>query len=161
MGDAAHATVPFFGQGMNCGFEDCTVMWELMQKHGATPEADISVFEKVFAEYQLMRKPNGDAVQDLSLLNYVVMRDKVNDAAFQLQQKIERRINELYPDKYFPMYSMVSFSDIEYHVALSKGKEQDTLMAQFIADNHIDENTSSESIDKAIHASFGENLVLN
>jgi kynurenine 3-monooxygenase len=64
-----------------------------------------------------MRKPNGDAVQDLSLLNYVVMRDKVNDAAFQLQQKIERRINELYPEKYFPMYSMVSFSDIEYHVA--------------------------------------------
>ncbi|HRG59515.1 MAG TPA: NAD(P)/FAD-dependent oxidoreductase [Bacteroidia bacterium] len=161
MGDAAHATVPFFGQGMNCGFEDCTVMWDLMQKHGASPDADSKVFEKVFAEYQLLRKPNGDAVQDLSLLNYVVMRDKVNDKAFQLQQKIERRINELYPEKYFPMYSMVSFSDIEYHVALSKGKEQDALMSKFIADNHINENTSSESIDKAIHAAFGENLVLN
>jgi kynurenine 3-monooxygenase len=136
-------------------------MWELMQKHGATPEADNKVFEKVFAEYQVMRKPNGDAVQDLSLLNYVVMRDKVNDTAFQLQQKIERRINELYPEKYFPMYSMVSFSDIEYHVALCKGKEQDALMSRFINDNHISENTSSENIDKAIHKSFGENFVLN
>lgn len=161
MGDAAHATVPFFGQGMNCGFEDCTVMWDLMQKYDANADADITVFEKVFAEYQKLRKPNGDAVQDLSLLNYVVMRDKVNDPAFQLQQKIERRINELYPEKYFPMYSMVSFSDIEYHVALSKGKEQDTLMTQFISNNQINENTSSESIDKAIHAAFGENLVLN
>jgi kynurenine 3-monooxygenase len=146
---------------MNCGFEDCTVMWELMQKHGATPEADIKVFEKVFAEYQLMRKPNGDAVQDLSLLNYVVMRDKVNDAAFQLQQKIERRINELYPDKYFPMYSMVSFSDIEYHVALSKGKEQDALMSQFIIDHQITNSTTENEIDKAIHSVFGEKLILN
>jgi kynurenine 3-monooxygenase len=161
MGDAAHATVPFFGQGMNCGFEDCTVMWELMQKHDATPEADIKVFEEVFAEYQVMRKPNGDAVQDLSLLNYVVMRDRVNDASFQLQQKIERRINELYPKKYFPMYSMVSFSDIEYHVALSKGKEQDALMAKFIDDHQINENTSSESIDDAIHKTFGEQLIFN
>jgi hypothetical protein len=65
----------------------------------------------------------------------------------------------LYPEKYFPMYSMVSFSDIEYHVALSKGKEQDALMAKFIADNHINENTSSEIIDKAIHASFGEKVL--
>jgi kynurenine 3-monooxygenase len=161
MGDAAHATVPFFGQGMNCGFEDCTVMWELMQKHGATPDADSRIFEKVFTEYQLMRKPNGDAVQDLSLLNYVVMRDKVNDAAFQLQQKIERRINELYPDKYFPMYSMVSFSDIEYHVALSKGKEQDALMSQFIIDHQITNSTTENEIDKAIHSVFGEKLILN
>jgi kynurenine 3-monooxygenase len=89
------------------------------------------------------------------------MRDKVNDTAFQLQQKIERRINELYPDKYFPMYSMVSFSDIEYHVALSKGKEQDALMSQFIIDHHITNSTTANEIDKAIHSVFGEKLILN
>ena len=68
LGDAAHATVPFFGQGMNCGFEDCTILWQLMQSHGQD-------WSTIFEQYQLLRKPNGDAVQDLSLQNYIVMRD--------------------------------------------------------------------------------------
>jgi kynurenine 3-monooxygenase len=149
MGDAAHATVPFFGQGMNAGFEDCSVMYSLMKKHNED-------WEKVFKEYELLRKPNGDAVQDLSLLNYIVMRDKVADPSFQLQQKVERRIAELYPGKYFPMYSMVSFSDIEYQVALKQGKEQDELIQGIIKKNNITNDSNNEIIDEIIHNFFKE-----
>lgn len=148
MGDAAHATVPFFGQGMNCGFEDCSVMYGLMKKHNEN-------WDKVFKEYEVMRKPNGDAVQDLSLLNYIVMRDKVADPDYLLQQKVERRMNELYPDKYFPMYSMVSFSDIEYHTALKKGQEQDEIIKAEIIKYKINSASSQEEIDTMIHQFLG------
>jgi kynurenine 3-monooxygenase len=147
MGDAAHATVPFFGQGMNAGFEDCSVMFSLMKKHNENWDA-------VFKDYERVRKPNGDAVQDLSLLNYVVMRDKVADPEFLLQQKIERRMAELLPGKYFPMYSMVSFSDIEYHVALNKGQEQDRTIQTLITRHNITDNTSQEEIDQFINNYF-------
>lgn len=147
MGDAAHATVPFFGQGMNCGFEDCSVMWQLMQKHNEN-------WELIYEEYQTLRKPNGDAVQDLSLQNYIVMRDKVMDENYQLQQKIERRINELYPDKYFPLYSMVSFTDIEYQIALEKGNKQSDDINYLIKHHQINEQTSMENIDEIIHKEF-------
>ena len=147
MGDAAHATVPFYGQGMNCGFEDCTVMWELMQQHGEN-------WPLILGEYERMRKPNGDAVQDLSLQNYLVMRDKVADPAFQLQLKIERRIAELYPDKYFPLYTMVSFTDIEYHDALNKGVVQEKAIKEFIDDHNITMETESKDIDAFIHLRF-------
>ena len=79
MGDAAHATVPFYGQGMNSGFEDCTVLSELMDKHG-------DHWETIFKEYEINRKPDGDALQDLSLDNYYVMRDYVADPQFLLQK---------------------------------------------------------------------------
>ncbi len=151
MGDAAHATVPFYGQGMNCGFEDCTVMWGLYQKNGDDWEA-------TFSEYEKLRKPNGDAVQDLSLQNYLVMRDKVADPNFQLQLKIERRIAELYPSSYFPLYTMVSFTDIEYHIALSKGEEQDKMIKNFISHNGISSTTSPAGIDEFIHSEFGNKL---
>lgn len=143
MGDAAHATVPFFGQGMNAGFEDCSVMFSLMKKHNEN-------WETVFKEYEKLRKPNGDAVQDLSLLNYIVMRDKVADPEFLLQQKVERRMAELLPGKYFPMYSMVSFSDIEYHVALNKGQEQDHTIRELIKKHQITENTTQDEIDSFV-----------
>lgn len=148
MGDAAHATVPFFGQGMNAGFEDCSVMYSLMKKHKED-------WPKIFKEYEQLRKPNGDAVQDLSLLNYVVMRDKVADPAFLLQQKVERRMAELYPGNYFPMYSMVSFSEIEYQVALNKGKEQDKTIQELIRTHNISNETGPDAIDIFIHQFFG------
>jgi kynurenine 3-monooxygenase len=151
MGDAAHATVPFYGQGMNCGFEDCTVMWGLYQKNGDDWEA-------TFSEYEKLRKPNGDAVQDLSLQNYLVMRDKVADPNFQLQLKIERRIAELYPSSYFPLYTMVSFTDIEYHIALSKGEEQDKMIKGFISHHGISSATSPAGIDEFIHSEFSNKL---
>lgn len=144
MGDAAHATVPFFGQGMNAGFEDCSVMWELMQQYQEN-------WPKIFHAYQISRKPNADAMQDLSLKNYVVMRDKVLDPTYQLQQKIERRIHDLYPEHYFPLYSMVSFSDIAYAEALQKGSEQGDRVMKMIADYQL---TDASELDEWIHQTF-------
>ncbi|HMS30235.1 MAG TPA: NAD(P)/FAD-dependent oxidoreductase [Saprospiraceae bacterium] len=150
LGDAAHATVPFFGQGMNCGFEDCTILWQLMQSHGQD-------WSTIFEQYQLLRKPNGDAVQDLSLQNYIVMRDKVMDPHFQLVQKLERRINYLYPESYFPLYSMVSFSQIEYRTALKKGNEQEERIRDMIKTYKINPETSESEIDAIIHQKFQQN----
>ncbi len=154
MGDAAHATVPFYGQGMNCGFEDCSVLWELMQNY----QGD---WTQIFDEYQKKRKPNGDAMQDLSMQNYIVMRDKVNDPNFLLLQKIERRVNYLYPEVYFPLYSMVSFSNIEYQTALNKGIEQEKMISKLIEDNHITHGTDNEIIDKMIHEFVNKNVFAN
>jgi len=151
MGDAAHATVPFFGQGMNAGFEDCSVLASLMKTHNEN-------WSEVFNAYQIARKPNGDAVQDLSLLNYIVMRDKVADPGFLLQQKVERRMAELYPGKYFPMYSMVSFSEIEYHIALNKGTQQDLEVQGFIQKHQINNQTNAEKLDELIHAFYNEKI---
>ncbi len=125
MGDAAHATVPFYGQGMNGGFEDCSVMWRLMQKHNED-------WEKVFEEYSIERKPDGDALQDLSLYNYHVMRDYVADPMFLLRKKIEAKFSQLYPEKWLPLYSQVTFSNIRYSEAIANGKAQSRIMDQIM-----------------------------
>ena len=82
LGDAAHAIVPFFGQGINCGFEDCTVLLELVDRHGAD-------WERVFAEFEEARKINTDAIADLALENFVEMRDRVADPRFLFRKKVE------------------------------------------------------------------------
>ncbi len=149
MGDAAHATVPFYGQGMNAGFEDCTVMWELMQKHNEN-------WEKVFEEYQLMRKPDGDGVQDLSLHNYYVMRDYVADPKFLLQKKIEAHFSEKHPDKWMPLYSQVTFSHIRYSEAWKKGQIQDAIMKKVMAAfDNIEEKWNSQEVENAILKELG------
>jgi len=147
MGDAAHATVPFYGQGMNAGFEDCTVMWELMQKHNED-------WSKVFTEYQELRKPDGDAVQDLSLHNYYVMRDYVADPEFLLQKKFERRIQELYPEKYMPLYSQVSFSNIRYSEAWIKGMKQDGFIKEIMKKHDVETLMVENKIDDLVHEIF-------
>lgn len=143
MGDAAHATVPFFGQGMNCGFEDCTVMAELMEEYNEN-------WPEIFKEYEQIRKPNCDAMQDLSLQNYVVMRDKVTDPEYLLIHRIEKRLSELFPEAYFPLYSMVSFTDIAYKIAFDKGNEQQQLIRDLIAKFNISDNTTNELLDEWI-----------
>ncbi len=151
MGDAAHATVPFYGQGMNCGFEDCSVMWSLMQKY---QEDWATIFEK----YQTMRKPEGDAVQDLSLDNYFVMRDYVADPAFLLQKKFERRIQLLYPENYTPLYAQVSFTNIPYSAAYKNGKRQDAYIKDIMGRYNIEELFENGQIDALIHSLFGKEI---
>jgi len=144
MGDAAHATVPFYGQGMNAGFEDCTVMWDMMQKHGDN-------MDKVFDEYQKSRKPDGDGVQDLSLHNYHVMRDFVADPKFLLQKKIEAHFSSKHSDKWMPLYSQVTFSDIRYSEAWEKGQQQDAIMKKVMAKfDNIEQVWDSEEVEQAI-----------
>jgi len=143
MGDAAHATVPFYGQGMNAGFEDCTVMNDLMLKHNHD-------WDKIFAEYSVVRKPDGDGLQDLSLHNYHVMRDYVADPKFLLQKKIEARFAEKYPDKWMPLYSMTTFSDIRYSVAWKEGQRQQKIMDEVMADPDIESNWDSKEVEDQI-----------
>ena len=143
MGDAAHATVPFYGQGMNGGFEDCTVMANLMEKHNED-------WPKVFAEYQILRKPDGDALQDLSVHNYHVMRDYVADPMFLLQKKIEGRFSKLYPDKWMPLYSQVSFSNIRYSEAWNAGARQDEIMKKVMDRPDIEAVWDSKEIEDNI-----------
>lgn len=139
MGDAAHATVPFYGQGMNAGFEDCTVLNDLMIKHNHNWSA-------IFDEYSRERKPDGDALQDLSLDNYYVMRDFVADPGFLLRKKIEAKFSTLYPEKWMPLYSQVTFSNIRYSVAYNQGQAQSKIMDEVMEMPNIESNWDSEEV---------------
>ena len=144
IGDAAHAIVPFFGQGMNCGFEDCSVLNGLIDKEEENWEA-------ILAKYQTLRKPDADAIADLALNNFVEMRDKVGDPKFLLQKKIEAKFSAKYPGKWLPAYSQVTFSpDIRYSDALKNGARQEKIMQKIMALPGIEEKWQSEEIEKMI-----------
>ena len=141
IGDAAHATVPFYGQGMNAGFEGCFVLDQLMQKHGEDWQA-------CFDEYSKIRKPDGDGVQDLSMHNFIVMRDKTADPKFLLQKKIELHFSKKYPDKWLPLYSMVSFSTIRYSEAWEIGQKQEKLMQKVMDVPNIEGKWESDEVEQ-------------
>ena len=144
IGDAAHAIVPFFGQGMNAGFEDCAVLNELITKHSDD-------WGKILPEYEQLRKPDADAIADLALNNFVEMRDKVADPVFLLQKKIEGRFSTKYPDKWTPAYGMVTFSPhIRYSEALQKGNFQQSIMDEIMSTQGIGEKWDSEEIENKI-----------
>ncbi|MFM2286741.1 MAG: hypothetical protein RLZZ543_2238 [Bacteroidota bacterium] len=145
IGDAAHAIVPFYGQGMNCGFEDCAVFEELLNAH--TGE-----WGDLLRKYEDSRKPNGDAIAELALRNFIEMRDKVSDPRFLLQKKIEAKFSNKYPEKWTPLYSMVTFSDIPYSDALRLGDKQDAIMQKVMDRPDIEAVWDSEEIEQAILA---------
>jgi kynurenine 3-monooxygenase len=124
IGDAAHAIVPFYGQGMNAGFEDCRVFGQLLDTYGGN-------WDQLLPAYQELRKPDADAIADLALQNFIEMRDLVADNRFVLRKKIEARLHATYPHRWIPLYSMVTFhEDMRYSEALQKGKIQDTIMQE-------------------------------
>ncbi len=142
IGDAAHAIVPFFGQGMNCGFEDCRVLNELIDKHTED-------WEKILQEFQLLRKPDADAIAELALNNFIEMRDRVGDPKFLLQKKIETAFSKKYPGKWIPAYSQVTFNpQIRYSEALKNSIRQEAIMQQVMALPDIENNWQSEEVEK-------------
>lgn len=143
MGDAAHAIVPFYGQGMNSGFEDCSEWWRLVEAHGEN-------WDVVFDQYTQERKPNGDAIADLALQNYIEMRDLVGDPSFLLRKKIEKKIYNKYPDKWVPLYSMVTFSHTPYADALAIGKRQEKIMDEIMKRSDIADTWDSPEVENAI-----------
>lgn len=144
IGDAAHAMVPFFGQGMNCGFEDCFVLDTLIEKYKDD-------WKTILNEYQILRKPDGDAIADLAIQNFVEMRDKVADPMFLLQKKIEAKFNKAYPEKWIPAYSMVTFSpDIRYSDALKNGLTQEKIMEEIMKIPEIEKIWDSQQIEDLI-----------
>lgn len=133
LGDAAHAIVPFFGQGMNCAFEDCTVLDECLARHLAGGRAEALDWEPVFAEYERLRKENTDAIADLAVENFVEMRDLVARTDFQLRKKVEQALQARWPDRFVPKYTMVTFRRIPYAVALARGTMQDRMLEELCA----------------------------
>jgi kynurenine 3-monooxygenase len=122
MGDAAHAIVPFFGQGMNCGFEDCTVLGECLDRG--------KDWKSIFAEFSWLRKPNADAIADMAVENFIEMRDKVADPRFQLEKAVEKILEAKYPDEYVSRYRLVTFSRVPYRLALEAGIVENGILAE-------------------------------
>lgn len=125
LGDASHAMVPFYGQGMNSGFEDCTVLAELLAEHGADWAGVLKAFET-------KRKPDADAMADLAVYNFFEMRDRVADPRFLLQKKIEGKLSVQYPEQWLPLYSQVTFSHLPYAQALANGQAQERIMQRLM-----------------------------
>lgn len=131
IGDAAHAIVPFYGQGMNCGFEDCLILDELIEKFGTFS------WDLVFEKFQKIRKPDTDAICKLAMDNFKEMRDSVADPKFMIRKKIEAKLHELFPYDWVPLYSMVTFTDIKYSDAYALGKLQEKAMDKVMSDPFI------------------------
>ena len=145
IGDAAHGVVPFYGQGMNAGFEDCRVLNDLLNEYKDD-------WPRVFSEFQRQRKPDTDAIAQLALDNFVEMRDLVGDADFLLRKKIEAKLHELYPEKWIPLYSMVTFHDtMRYSEALQKGVEQKEIMDQVMKTSAIESTWQSLDFGKIVN----------
>jgi kynurenine 3-monooxygenase len=144
LGDAAHAIVPFFGQGINCGFEDCTYFLELVDRHGAD-------WERVFEEFERARKVNTDAIADLALENFVEMRDRVAEPQFLFRKKVELALEAKYPQLFVPKYAMVTFHRVPYATALRRGQVQDRVLTELC--DHIDrvEDLDWSKADRLIH----------
>ena len=123
MGDSAHAIVPFFGQGMNSGFEDCLVLDRAIEHAGGD-------LRRAFDQFSRSRKPDTDAIADLALENFVEMRDKVADPAFQFERRIERILQREFPGEYLTRYQLVTFSQVPYSVALRAGRIQQEILVR-------------------------------
>jgi kynurenine 3-monooxygenase len=121
LGDAAHAIVPFFGQGLNCAFEDCSVLLDLVEKRSGN-------WERIFVEFEQARKKNTDAIADLAIENFVEMRDRVADPRFLFRKKVELALESRFPGRFVPKYSMVTFHRLPYSVAQSRGRLQDRML---------------------------------
>jgi len=143
VGDSAHAIVPFYGQGMNAGFEDIYVLNDIIRKQGDD-------WETIFQQYQEQRKPNADAIAELSYRNFIEMSSKTADPMFLLQKKIEKRFASKHPDKWIPLYSRVTFSYRPYSEALALGDAQEKIIGQIMQIPDIEEKWDSIEVEEKI-----------
>src|SRR5208337_2730695 len=144
LGDAAHAIVPFFGQGINCGFEDCTCLVELIDQHGDN-------WERVLFEFERERKVNTDAIANMAIENFIEMRDRVADSRFLFRKEVELALEAKYPQLFVPKYSMVTFHRIPYSVALARGEIQDRILAELCASIDRVEDIDWTKSDLLVH----------
>ena len=145
LGDAAHAIVPFYGQGMNCAFEDCTVLNEVISEFG-------SDWDRVFHVYQERRKANADAIADLALENFTEMRDRVADEYFLFQKKVGLVLEQRFPEYFVPKYSMVTFHRTPYAVALHRGRIQQEILDQVTAGCDAVDQIDFSAAEALIHS---------
>jgi len=126
VGDAAHAVVPFYGQGMNAAFEDCVVLDECLADFPANRE-------RAFAEYYARRKENADALADLAIDNFIEMRDKTASKTFRAKKKLDHLLEGLLPGVYLPLYAMVTFTRMPYATAAKRARIQDGIVYSGLA----------------------------
>lgn len=126
VGDAAHAVVPFYGQGMNASFEDCTILDDLMEAHAHLKKAQN--WGRLAADFSEIRKQDADAIADLAVYNFLEMRSKVADPMFLFKKKVDRQLAQTFPKKWMPLYSMVTFSNMPYSQAKARAEEQDRML---------------------------------
>lgn len=143
IGDSAHAIVPFYGHGMNAGFEDITILYQMIEKYGDD-------WERIFREYETSRKPNTDAIAELSFRNFLEMSSKTADEKFLLQKKIEKWFAEKHPDKWMPLYRRVTFSIQPYAEALAIGDFQNQIMEKVMQMSNIEEKWNSDEVENKI-----------
>jgi kynurenine 3-monooxygenase len=143
IGDACHAIVPFYGQGMNAGFEDISILNEMIERYGDD-------WKTVLSEYQKSRKPNADAIAELSYRNFMEMSIKTADEKFLLQKKIEKLFSDKHPDKWIPLYSRVTFSDRPYAEALAIGDYQNAIMEAVLKMENIEQKWDSAEVEQTI-----------
>ena len=152
VGDSAHAIVPFYGQGMNAGFEDVFELSEIIDQFEGEN------WEAIFETYQAQRKPNADAIAELSYRNFIEMSQKTADPNFILRKKIEKRFSEKYPDLWTPLYSRVTFSNRPYAEALDIGDRQEAIMDNIMALENIEAIWETDEVLEQIRAEVGEKL---
>jgi len=143
IGDSAHAIVPFYGHGMNAGFEDITILSEMISKYGDN-------WKMIFSEYEKSRKPNADAVAELSERNFLEMSTKTADEKFLLQKKIEKWFSDKHSNKWMPLYSRVTFSLQPYSEALAIGDYQNEIMEKVMQIPNIEEKWNSVEVENLI-----------
>lgn len=154
VGDAAHAIVPFYGQGINAGFEDCRIFDELLDEFHDD-------WSQALPAYNRTRKPNGDAIAELARLNMVEMSTLVADPRFLVRKKIEQWLHEQYPEAFVPVYSMVTFSHIPYAEALAEQERQNRLFAPIMQMANIEECWQTEDYEAQIRNIFTQWLAVH
>ncbi|GAB4495611.1 MAG: NAD(P)/FAD-dependent oxidoreductase [Saprospiraceae bacterium] len=140
IGDAAHAIVPFYGQGMNAGFEDCTILAAMHDEMGGD-------WSRVIPQFARQRKADGDAIAELAQRNFIEMRDLVADPKFLLRKKIAAHLHEKHPD-FLPVYSMVTFSNTPYHVALREDDAQNDLFKQILNLENVENEWDGSAVEQ-------------
>ena len=126
LGDAAHAVVPFYGQGMNAAFEDCVVLDDCLAEFPNDRA-------RAFTEFFVRRKENADALADLAIENFIEMRDKTASRAFRAKKKLDHLLEAVLPGIYLPLYTMVTFTRIPYKEAARRARRQDRLVYTSLA----------------------------
>lgn len=147
MGDASHAIVPFYGQGMNSGFEDCRVFNDVLNEQ----ISENVEWRKVFREYEDRRKPDADAIADLALRNFIEMRDSVADPRFLIRKQLEKKLMARFPEDFTPTYSLVTFTEnVRYSDALKRADAQNELFRDLMADPQFVEKWERDEFESEL-----------
>jgi kynurenine 3-monooxygenase len=147
MGDSAHAIVPFYGQGMNCSFEDCVVLDQCIDEFKGD-------WTKILDAYQKSRKPNADAIASLALQNFIEMRDLVGSPEFLHKKHVEHDLVVLYPDKFKSQYERTTFSNDDYLDALNWGAKNDALLEHIISEKLEDKVNDAQFMEQLFEKMF-------